>query len=133
MEVFYLIVLIIASVSLVLLLTFFGLMMRNSTNTSIYPPNKNVCPDYWTGDASGNCFMPERRSFTDKSIVLNTGKKNSSILTDKLVAPYSIDGKSFSTTNKLWSSKGETTLCAQKNWAVNNNIVWDGISNYNMC
>jgi hypothetical protein len=24
-------------------------------------------------------------------------------------------------------------LCAQKNWAVNNNIVWDGVSNYNMC
>ena len=72
------------------------------------------------GDANGNCFMPERRSFTDNSIVLNTGKKNNSIMTDKLVAPYSTDGKSFSTTNTLWSSKGETTLCAQKNWAVAN-------------
>ena len=40
-----------------------------------------------------------------------------------LVAPYSMDGKSFSTTNTLWSSKGETTLCAQKNWAVNNKLT----------
>ena len=133
MESFYRIVLLVALVSLVIFLTFIGLMMRNDSNISIFPPQSSACPDYWVGDASGNCFMPQQKSFTDKTIVLNTGKANSSILSDKTLAPYSLDGQSFSTTNTLWSSKGETIICAQKNWANNNNIVWDGVSNYNKC
>jgi hypothetical protein len=28
---------------------------------------------------------------------------------------------------------GLSTRCAQKKWAVNNNIVWDGVSNFNGC
>ena len=133
MESFYRIVLLIALVSLVIFITFTGFLMRNDSNTSIFPPNSSVCPDYWVGDAKGNCFMPKQKSFTDKTILLNTGKANSSILSDKTVAPYSLDGQSFSATNSLWSSKGESTICAQKNWANNNNIVWDGVSNYNKC
>lgn len=28
---------------------------------------------------------------------------------------------------------GLTTICAQKRWALNNGIVWDGVTNYNGC
>jgi hypothetical protein len=28
---------------------------------------------------------------------------------------------------------GLTTRCAQKQWALNNGIVWDGVSNFNGC
>jgi hypothetical protein len=28
---------------------------------------------------------------------------------------------------------GLTTICAQKSWALNNGIVWDGVTNYNGC
>jgi hypothetical protein len=28
---------------------------------------------------------------------------------------------------------GLTTRCAQKKWAVNNNLVWDGVTNFNGC
>jgi hypothetical protein len=132
-ESFYLIVISIALVSLVIFLSFIGVLMRNDSKTSIYPRNSSICPDYFVSDASGNCTMPTEKSFTDKTILLNTGKTNSSIMTDKTVAPYSTDGRSFNTTNLLWSSKGETTICAQKTWANNNNIVWDGVSNYNKC
>ena len=133
MDSFYPIVVIIALTCLVLFLTFIGLMMRNDTTTTIYPPSTYACPDYWHSDSKGNCFKPVQKSFNDNSILLNTGKPKSSLLKDRNIAPYSTDGKSFNTKNPLWTSKGETTLCAQKSWAVSNNIIWDGISNYNMC
>lgn len=133
MDPFYKIVVIIALTLLILFLIFIGLMLRNDTTTSIYPPSTYACPDYWSSDSKGNCFKPMAKSFNDSSILLNTGKPKSKILTNRNVAPYSTDGRSFSTKNPLWTSKGETTLCAQKNWAVNNDIVWDGVSNYNMC
>jgi hypothetical protein len=28
---------------------------------------------------------------------------------------------------------GKTTRCAQKSWAIQNGIVWDGVTNYNAC
>jgi hypothetical protein len=28
---------------------------------------------------------------------------------------------------------GLTTICAQKKWALNNGLVWDGVTNYNGC
>ena len=133
MELFYPTVVIIALLCLVIFLTFIGLMMKNDKSTAIYPPTSNVCPDYWVSDSKGNCFIPERKSFSDKSVILNTGNSGCSLLSKKNVAPYSSDGRSFSSKNPLWTSKGETTICAQKNWSINNNIVWDGVSNYNMC
>lgn len=134
MEMFYMIVISVALIVLTIFLTLTGLLMRNTSDTSIFPPVLNECPDYWTVGADNSCEMPLQTSFNNNSIVLNTGNtQNGSILSDAKVAPYSIDGYSFSTKNPLWASKGETVICAQKSWANNNNIVWDGVSNYNKC
>jgi hypothetical protein len=131
MEIFYKIVLSIAIVLLVLILTFMGILMRSQEKNSIYPPNTNKCPDYWTSNTVGNCTMPTTKSFTDDSIFLNSGGKNS--LGPQNIAPYSNDTKSFDTKNIKWESGGESQICAQKSWANQNNITWDGISNYNKC
>lgn len=134
MELFYIIVVAIALISLILFLTIIGVLMKNTSNTATYPPNLNQCPDYWTIGPKDTCVMPTKKSFTDNSIFLNTGKKsNGAVLSDPKIAPYSTNGNTFSTIDPLWTSKGETSICAQKNWALKNDIVWDGISNYNMC
>jgi hypothetical protein len=132
MESFYLIVVSIALITLVIFLTLVGLLMRNIDSSTPFPPTVNMCPDYWRVNADGSCSMPIQSSFNDVSSVLNTGK-NKTLLSNPNVAPYSKNGSSFSTKDPLWTSNGETVECAQKNWASTNNILWDGISNYNMC
>lgn len=130
MEVFYKIVLSIAIILLILILTFFGVLIKYENQNTIYPPTLSTCPDYWTHDGSGNCAMPTVLS-SDLSSPLNTGGQ--STLGTSSVAPYSKDGKTFSITNTLWTSGGKSTLCAQKSWANQSNIIWDGVSNYNKC
>ena len=132
MNMFYVIVLGIAITFLILVLTFMGIMMRKQTSTAVYPPTSFVCPDYWTSDNKGNCTMPTQISSSNNGAFVNSGGqpdlgKNSNI------APFSKDSKSFNVNNLLWSSGGKSTLCAQKDWATQNNIIWDGVSNYNGC
>jgi hypothetical protein len=132
MESFYPIVISIAVVLLILLLTFMGILLRSQNSTEIFPPQLNSCPDYWTTDSSGHCSMPTQPSFANPSMILNMGGLTT-LGSSATIAPYSTDGKSFDTTNPLWSSGGQSTICAQKAWAVNNGIVWDGVSQYNQC
>ena len=129
---FYIIVLSIAVVILILFLTFMGIMMRHQNAKAVYPPTTSICPDYWKADDSGNCIMPTQTSSTNKTIFINSGGKNN-LGTNPNIAPYSKDTKSFSINNVLWSSGGKSVLCAQKDWSMENNIIWDGISNYNGC
>lgn len=129
---FYIIVSSIAVIFLILVLTFMGIMMRNQNSKAIYPPTSFVCPDYWTSDDLGNCTLPTKMSSSDPLVPINSGGtknlgKNSNI------APYSKDMYSFNVNNVLWSSGGKSTLCAQKDWATQNNIQWDGVSNFNGC
>ena len=128
---FYNIVVISACIILLLLLAFIGVITNKDRTNAPFPPNFSTCPDYWKDDGSGNCIMPTTYSWNDNSSYLNAGKGN--LLANSSAAPYSADGKTFSPTNPLWASRGASSVCAQKDWAVNNNIVWDGISNYNQC
>lgn len=123
MELFYPIVLSIATIILIIIFIFAGLLMRRQGIDIIYPPNSNVCPDYWGTDTSGNCVVP-------------TDKRNLGILSMPLLknsAPYSLDGTSFNPNDSKWSSGGMSVLCAQKGWTNNSSIIWDGKSNYNQC
>lgn len=132
METFYLIVVSIALITLIIFLTLVGLLMRSIDSESVYPPTMNICPDYWTVGPDNSCIKPKQKSFNDNSITLNTGKRNT-LLSNPEIPPYSINNNSFSTKNPLWTKNGETIECAQKSWANSNDILWDGISNYNMC
>ena len=127
---FFFIILTIAVICLALFLFFAGILI-NSTNTNgVYPVFKNQCPDYWTSDSSGNCILPTKKSFTNPAQLLNTGNSN---LDSSKYAPYSKNGTSFNINDQKWSSGGQSTICAQKDWANNNHIVWDGVSNFNKC
>ena len=128
---FYYIVVITACIILLLLLSFIGVITNKDRTNAAFPPNFSVCPDYWKDDGNGNCIMPTAYSWNDSTTFLNAG--DGKLLANSSAAPYSADGKSFNPTDPLWSSKGASSVCAQKDWAVKHNIVWDGISNYNQC
>ena len=35
--------------------------------------------------------------------------------------------------NPLWAAQGNTADCQKKLWADTNDVLWDGITNYNKC
>ena len=138
MESFYLIVLGIAIVMLILVLTGIGLLMRTQTASSVYPPMANTCPDGWTIGADGSCNIPA--SGPNMGFIIAGTPYTDAVIKDSLVAsnkkdgPYaSFSANSFSPTDAAWSSNKLSAVCQQKKWANTNNIVWDGISNYNSC
>lgn len=113
MDLFYKIVISVAIIFLVVILITVGVMSQNIEKNMVYPPTHLVCPDYWT-DISGVC---------------QPGSVNLGKLTNTS-NPIDFNGTS-------WKSGGNYTglseTCAKKKWATDNNILWDGISNYNSC
>lgn len=124
METFYLIVLGIAIVVLILILTFVGLLMQTGKKNLVYPPIANTCPDGWDIDGS-YCVIPATGSpnMNGKSQLDLSGTFHAGVVT----------GARFDPNAAGWTSSGKTAICAQKAWATKNNILWDGVSNYNSC
>ena len=56
------IVIIIAIIMLIVTMIFIGYALYNqstaSTASGAWPPDKPLCPDFWTVDAKGNCVKP---------------------------------------------------------------------------
>ncbi len=138
MESFYLIVLGIAIVMLILVLTGIGLLMRTQIASTVYPPMANTCPDGWLVDGS-HCNIPTTGS--NMGFINPTSPYDTAAIKTSLLAATKKDGpypSSFSTayfnpTDAAWSSNKLSAVCQQKKWANTNNIVWDGVSNYNSC
>ena len=62
METFYLTVLIIATIVLILLLIFIGILLSKGNENLAYPPNYGTCPDYWKYDIDKQkCIIPENK------------------------------------------------------------------------
>jgi hypothetical protein len=134
MDSFQIIVLSIATVTLILILTIIGIALKKMKNKVVYPPIANQCPDYWQVSADGtSCTIPLQ------------GKSNTGSIYDGASIPFSstpgatnyVPG--FNTSNATinfkdagWSA-GKTSTCNQLDWANKYKIVWDGVSNYNSC
>lgn len=142
MEPFYLIVLGIAVIIFILVLTFIGLLMQTGKTNMVYPPISNTCPDYWNIDGS-NCVIPpgaatggSGTNVGDYDGTGNTGRftKMSDVKMPISKSSGTVNGTTvFSPSDPAWTSGGLTALCAQNKWANQNNIIWDGVSNYNSC
>ena len=130
MTTFQIIVLTIAVIFLILILTFFGLMLRKSSGStsSVFPPQYNTCPDYWTIGDSSNCIIPSAVSLNTGNLYSNGTLTNATMNT----AGYVYDS-SNNTSSINFSASGWQGVCSWQTWANQNNIVWDGVSNYNSC
>jgi hypothetical protein len=131
---FYGIVLSIAIVLLILILTYVGLTMQNTTNNNVvFPPVEAKCPDYW--DYNGNaCVVPAVGSVNIGSIYSDNGSLSLNDTTTYGLTDGSVSGNSYiDFTTPAWSSQGLSGVCQKQKWASIYGIQWDGVSNYNSC
>jgi hypothetical protein len=111
MDVFHLIVLTVASVSLILVLTTMGILLRKDNYSKKFPTSHSMTPDGWTLN----------------DVVVNnevTGKT----LTSDGTNPAGIVAAPKSFTITEWDD-----ICLKKTWADQENVYWDGITTYNGC
>ena len=111
---FYSIVLIVAFLFLLLTLIAVGIMLQNQDKNKAFPSQTSPCPDGWGVTDNGSCVRP---SGTNEGDTVNTGGTNDI---------WMADGSNY----KLLDS---ATVCDKKAWANENNVHWDGVSNYNSC
>lgn len=124
MDLYYIIVLSIATVVLVLILTYIGILMTNAKNKQEYPPSYNTCPDYWTSDGSGNCIKG----------VMNVGS-GSGINLSSSATPGGNGTTGFNSNDPGWATykSASNQRCGWQKWANKHKITWDGVTNYNGC
>ena len=128
MDAFYLTISIISIVFLILILTFFGMIMRTHNQGLPFPPTKSDCPDYWKVGEDGLCTATVKPDGT----YFNSGLL-SMPLSSPDYAPYTTSSNTFDPQDIKWSATGKSTVCAQRDWSLQNGIVWDGVSSYNGC
>ena len=133
MDSFYFTVLIIATVALIIVLTYIGILMSSPSESAVvFPPMASTCPDYWTvsPDDIHKCEIPSHRAD-------NIGRIYSDDKTGLLLNPDNTKGLELSTKTinvgaVEWGQAG-AAVCKKREWASQFGIVWDGISNYNGC
>jgi hypothetical protein len=146
MEAFYKITILVLIVFLIIVLTVIGILLGKTTNSLVFPPVANQCPDYWTYDGSF-CVVPNqgvldpsdplKKTWKDKDRNVLNGvsggiKSLSTVNTPGLVIDSDM-AKKLQTLKVNFKDSGWTGVCAQKQWAQKNNVAWDGVSNYNSC
>lgn len=126
MDVFYTVVLAIATAILILILTYIGIQISNkNTSTAVFPPVANSCPDFWSlASDNVSCAVPT----TGKN------KPSSTLNASNVTAGYSATPTAqINFTDPGWTAAGSSATCSKKTWANKNNIMWDGVTNYNKC
>jgi len=137
MDIFYIVVISIAAVLLILILTYIGILMKQTkgANTA-YPPVQATCPDYWDyiTDTS-SCVIPSSTEKNVGSIYGNVNANRPLILNSTNTFGLKTSGTNavIKFTDSGWISKGKSAVCGQRDWANTYGIVWDGVSNYNGC
>ena len=154
MDEFYTYVAIGAAVILIIVLIAFGVMMSELHTTDLFPPTYQTCPDMWEINASGGCVVPRGDTAKNRGLLtLSTSSpyvttssgdgslprdSSESVSSKPLINAELTSGSSASLNlndasimNALYPSKSDR--CSKKQWALNNGIVWDGVTNYNGC
>ena len=131
------IVLGIATVVLIVILIFVGIMMQYQNAGDSWPPTSSTCPDGWATAATG-CAVPTTTATGGNTIGdTNTGNLSGSLSSSTTWAT-NIGGSGTTNyvvdpANAAWSKQGLTPQCALGAWANQNNIQWNGYSNFNGC
>ena len=135
METFHIIVISVATVILLLILIFIGILLSKGNENLAWPPSYGICPDYWMHDLSNNkCIIPK---FEPAAVNIgNMYDANTKQLKDSVMETpgYSYDMSGGIITQYIdFSNNNWEGVCSKKTWANTNTIVWDGVSNYNSC
>ena len=141
---FYIIVGTIAILLLVGILAFLGVAM-NKQYVSRPFPNKTIqkCPDYWQADSKGKCIIPINGPGLNNVGDLGNGSSLNPVKTGQYDVLYTPGLSSNKTTIDFnaddWKKYNTMVganlnpLCQKQQWLNEHNVVWDGISNNNVC
>jgi len=144
MDSFYLIVIVVATLALILLLTYVGLLMTYyKDKDTTYPPVAASCPDKWEVSKTKEnvCVVPsaptrgKERDTTHPNIGnIYSWRNNYITLNSRNTKGFStLDGKAvIDFSHPSWGRVGNT-VCAKQAWAKSRGLIWDGITNYNSC
>ena len=141
MDTFRIIVLSIATIVLILLLVFVGILLGQGKQNMAFPPNYAECPDYWIYDDKDGqqiCIIPQ---YSDTAINIGSmygdnPSSNPNLTSSVINAPgfSSIQNEDNIIINSIdFNNSGWTGICDIKSWCNENGIIWDGVSNYNNC
>jgi hypothetical protein len=130
MDLFYIIVISILIVFLIIVLSYYGIVLHKKIkDVKEYPPQPpSTCPDYWSVNVDGKCIIPLQNTKNTGSIY---GANNELLLNEK--STYGLINGNVDFNNNTWSAGGANATCNKKKWANTNNIVWDGVTNFNGC
>jgi hypothetical protein len=131
MDYFYIIVSSVLVVFLILILTYYGIVLQKKMKGSTaFPPQPPAqCPDYWRLSRDGSCRIPRIGRKNSGSIYNGTSIDLNSNTT------FGLNDKNtkIDFNNSSWSSGATSALCKQKDWSKKYNVMWDGVTNYNGC
>ena len=129
MQNFYFTVLIVAFTLLIIALVGVGILMhKNHDVISIeYPSIQNKCPDNWEVQTDGKCVVNKN------NINLGTSSFFGNLIASTPTVPNIIDAIIENNDKKTVTWKQDALRCDKKKWAIQNGIMWDGVSNYNQC
>jgi len=113
MERFHIITLVVASVSLILVLTIAGILLTKDKRSQKFPTSHSDVPYGW------------------EKVKVNAGTAGYTLThtTDAGNDPNDVSTATFETTGE-WK---DIDICIKKAWADQNNVYWDGITTYNGC
>jgi len=134
MESFHIIVLVVASVSLILVLTIAGLLIKKDNGSQKFPTSHKDVPDGWersesvTGHTLTHTGVEKKKSdgssySTKRYNYTNPTREGTATEPTPEVAPKEFPGA-------IWK---DIDICEKKKWADQNQVYWDGITTYNGC
>lgn len=126
---YYTITSVVAIILLLVILIWVWYVSSNALPSEAFPNSKNVCPDYWRLDPSGNCIV---------NITVNSGKEILSGMPPSSVVTRTDGSKSINFSDPGWNNPIGTYLNVQQDcnltaWSTANNVLWDGVSNSSRC
>jgi hypothetical protein len=137
MEVFHFTVLTVAIVFFIIIIISISILLSyKKNNIATYPPTMNTCPDYWdvASDVSG-CKIPNSGINVGELYKQTADANGNTYNITTIPSTFGLKGNNtINFADSAWSSSySSTNRCALKTWSNKNNIIWDGVSNYNSC
>ena len=118
MESFHITVLTIATIILIIALTTIGVMIQKGSRSGTFPPTASNCPDGWIEDSTPGSTTYKCTPPTPIPPATALVLKPSDGLTGTANVTY---------------DDSTTSICDKQKWTSLNNVLWDGVSNYNGC
>ena len=118
MESFHITVLTVATIIFIIALTTIGVLMQKGSKGGTFPPFASNCPDGWNETSSVNS---------------STGVATYTCTPPTTPSPLLKPSDGLTGTINVTYNESTTSICDKKKWTSANNVIWDGVSNYNGC